>query len=722
MKRYKKKATTYDSMPWANSSFDRKHCRSTMRNYRLILDADDENWFKQRKAELVQKLKALKASLEKSKENPKVRRAIKAVGIMIAMISASALGFLVHKVISRKLGSDANKPVNELVNELTSNIQPVIEAANTNSVPQQTANLCKSSANDLSQFSKGVKEILDKYGKQSAYSSSDFMEEPLMKRIQPPSPPEPTISKTVNARKELSNTLRSASSDIGNAKSIIKRVSSDTLKKNPTLRSDLLGAINKLSTAERAVNTNVFESDFTKKHAEMSSRMVNEALNAVKSALNDFNGYETDKDEQAINTVLSHIQSASNKLKSVKVLDSKRVRLDSIRRYNDGILKTIADKIISKLKHFRDVLKSDKNSKKVKIVYTINEIISLIGKILALWSVGSSAAQMARYAKELKRNERLYQQQVQMLRDLQSSEGTLRTMQRTIGIRPGEHNIHGMSARELQTAVQQQRALSDLDIESASVLRNFAQQELPSTANIGEPVRISAMRPNLKFEAMIGVSGLITAFISALNRAMLNKYVKTDSLYRIGRRDAGVKGMKKGQHVKARDPEYVESLKNGGAPAQRQQLHRPSVLGRAAAIGGGLAGAVGLGLLAGKVGGRLGARMASKGAQMARQGVKAVNSGATQATKQVSAAPRNTVASVLSGGAKPTSSGKGLLSTHKTRKSSLVGSAPKQLSSKGTRRSKGTSYNQQARKQRSSLFKQKNFGRKMGNKNFRLSF
>jgi hypothetical protein len=86
--------------------------------------------------------------------------------------------------------------------------------------------------------------------------------------------------------------------------------------------------------------------------------------------------------------------------------------------------------------------------------------------------------------------------------------------------------------------------------------------------------------------------------------------------------DAGVKGMKKGQHVMARDPEYVQELKGGGGgarPAQQKQLQRPSALKRAAVIGGSLAGVAGLGLLGAKFGRKLGGRMAGKAVATAKQ-------------------------------------------------------------------------------------------------------
>ena len=72
--------------------------------------------------------------------------------------------------------------------------------------------------------------------------------------------------------------------------------------------------------------------------------------------------------------------------------------------------------------------------------------------------------------------------------------------------------------------------------------------------------------------------------------------------------DAGVKGMKKGQHVKARDPEYVESLRNGGGggmssgsshskPSGGNPILRSKKASIATGIGMGVAGsAAGLGL------------------------------------------------------------------------------------------------------------------------------
>ena len=100
-------------------------------------------------------------------------------------------------------------------------------------------------------------------------------------------------------------------------------------------------------------------------------------------------------------------------------------------------------------------------------------------------------------------------------------------------------------------------------------------------------------------------------------------------------KDFGVKGMKKGEHVKARDPEYVESLRGGGSSRGQSRgqsrngggmsTGKKIALGAAAA-----AGAVGAGLLGKKLGvGKLAKRSANlakqtyKGARDMNMGKKA---------------------------------------------------------------------------------------------------
>lgn len=91
-------------------------------------------------------------------------------------------------------------------------------------------------------------------------------------------------------------------------------------------------------------------------------------------------------------------------------------------------------------------------------------------------------------------------------------------------------------------------------------------------------------------------------------------------------KDYGVKGMKKGEHVKARDPEYVEALKGGGGK-KGMSTGKKVALGAAAA-----AGAVGAGLL----GRKLGLGRAAKGAYKALKHGGGVGGAKTAAGKAVS--------------------------------------------------------------------------------------
>lgn len=108
-------------------------------------------------------------------------------------------------------------------------------------------------------------------------------------------------------------------------------------------------------------------------------------------------------------------------------------------------------------------------------------------------------------------------------------------------------------------------------------------------------------------------------------------------------KDAGVKGMKKGQHVKARDPEYVESLKGGNSSKQsgsnkqqpsdtRKKVGKALLYGGAglAALGGGILGARKL-LRSGKLRGMLGKKSIRKPAEGMTFEVKKQNLKPTQA-------------------------------------------------------------------------------------------
>ena len=93
-------------------------------------------------------------------------------------------------------------------------------------------------------------------------------------------------------------------------------------------------------------------------------------------------------------------------------------------------------------------------------------------------------------------------------------------------------------------------------------------------------------------------------------------------------KDFGVKGMKKGEHVKARDPEYLASIKggNGGGQKKGMSTGKKVALGAAAA-----AGAVGAGLLGRKLGKAIKAEKALAG--MMRQNLSTKQAAGRVASK-----------------------------------------------------------------------------------------
>lgn len=93
---------------------------------------------------------------------------------------------------------------------------------------------------------------------------------------------------------------------------------------------------------------------------------------------------------------------------------------------------------------------------------------------------------------------------------------------------------------------------------------------------------------------MIYTYSMIRRYIDHAIKREIRRFVK----------DAGVKGMKKGEHRMARDPEYVESLKGGRGNTRRsiqkpQRSNMAEKVKTAALVGG---AAVGAGLLGRKLG------------------------------------------------------------------------------------------------------------------------
>lgn len=122
----------------------------------------------------------------------------------------------------------------------------------------------------------------------------------------------------------------------------------------------------------------------------------------------------------------------------------------------------------------------------------------------------------------------------------------------------------------------------------------------------------------------------------------------------VRRADAGVKGMKRGEHRMARDPEYVESLRGGGQRKPNAVQRYNQGMKTARNIGLGLAGA------AGAVAAGLGMRKLLKGRKAVNTASSAISNTASTAAKAVNsvkAAPLTVTPSkatkVKIGGSKP---------------------------------------------------------------------
>lgn len=109
--------------------------------------------------------------------------------------------------------------------------------------------------------------------------------------------------------------------------------------------------------------------------------------------------------------------------------------------------------------------------------------------------------------------------------------------------------------------------------------------------------------------------------------------------------DAGVKGMKKGQHIKAKDPDYVESLKGGGGASRgsassNQPQKQGMSTGKKIAIGlGALAGGAALAFGGHKLMKLAGAKKAAQKALPSA--AQKVSSAAAPAAKAISSASSN---------------------------------------------------------------------------------
>lgn len=203
-----------------------------------------------------------------------------------------------------------------------------------------------------------------------------------------------------------------------------------------------------------------------------------------------------------------------------------RRRVDrSAHRHNDGI-KDIGVQIKQKARELAGYFKQLPNSK--KIVFVISQIGKIVGILLA-----KSAKGEALTAED------------KVLRDkLRKRIEDLKTFS----------EMRGFDASE--TINKKQEQLNSIESKDTRFkLKLFISLVSTFASLIGDLFVLR--RPKSEQS-----NRLDSAIKRRIDKAV-RKYV------RLALNDAGVQGMKKGQHIKARDPEYVESLRNGGSAVNR---------------------------------------------------------------------------------------------------------------------------------------------------------
>ena len=349
--KYRKHVTMYNSFPWTTNSFELNHCRKVMRNDRLVLDDENVGRIKQSRNALVQKLKELKATLEKAKESPKVKKALKAIGVLLVLLSGTAIGVLISKAVGKNIDAKtaANK-AQEVVNDIKKNSAPIVTLSQSDEVDPKYANLMRVFGETLKRFERSVtafiKDLEDdnisyeqailNYGKNVGKENS--IRQALPRKVQTPKalPREvqtnnlpKSEAKIPSQRKQLLNTLNNMTKEIQVAKNLIRSVRPGLTRGNDDVKKFLSSSLINLSTAERKIPTNVIIDDFTEKDKQFASGAIQRSLELAEDALDSFTGYETNDDESQVKMIIKRIKEVGQKLNQVKVLDSKRFRLDN---------------------------------------------------------------------------------------------------------------------------------------------------------------------------------------------------------------------------------------------------------------------------------------------------------------------------------------------------------------------------------------------------------
>lgn len=263
--------------------------------------------------------------------------------------------------------------------------------------------------------------------------------------------------------------------------------------------------------------------------------------------------------------------------------DKLRKRIEDLKKFSKMRGFDASETINKKQEQLNSIESKDTRFKLKLFVSLVSTFTSLIGD----WFVSRTPK-----AEQLARRDNAIMLRDESIKDkiLAKAKNLLQTVKRM----PGMEKVKFALASLIALLAGRGALRSTAGLISAAKNINNLLQEVASEYRINPNSASSRVGAGIGL-ALGGIVALVKAYISVLatNKAAQiyarnnpNDYKRRDSLmkYRIDKavrkhvrmalKDAGVQGMKKGQHIKARDPEYVESLRNGGgqtsAPPQKK--------------------------------------------------------------------------------------------------------------------------------------------------------
>lgn len=256
-------------------------------------------------------------------------------------------------------------------------------------------------------------------------------------------------------------------------------------------------------------------------------------------------------------------------------------------RHNDGI-KDLFIKIKQQCRDLINYFKQLPKSKKVVLV--LSQILKLASIAYGIYTNKVSAPRVSEKVSGLKKEAEVLNGQIGW-RNIENEK-----LQKTISelkarldsLKDLQSRLPGYGMKNLIDPVQKQYN------KSQKLYEHYNRQINEKNERIGKiNTEVKSTETSLKLKLFISLLGFFISIVG--DTAALRK-------------DAGVKGMKKGQHIKAKNEEYVQSLRGGGGNRQTrpQQLNKKrtqkgvSAWKRAAVGAGALALGLGAGYLAGK--------------------------------------------------------------------------------------------------------------------------